>query len=883
MSKKEIKREVNKAFDKKVFEKIQYYLSDEFSKLLILETANAVYWAKENFKSKYPIDVAKYNGVKIEDTITVEANSSYGSSEFEVFMFEPNNKYFYRIRYYVGCRVTGSYWGNRLGVRFSHIIKVYPDKCFQVTEKITDFELFEDSINNSKLYTRRESKRWMGNVTVYSDLDTKIVKNPASTSGWRKEVSDSTFEKIKEFFRNGGVNERCLGEFDKHVVSINNFLNKANILSNGTALDTREKLLTDTFIPMYNKVKEWMKAKLGIPCKEYDEWLARHKDQKDCRIQYNKMIRPCLVRDGDWIMCIESLSTWSKVVFYNAKLKKKYMANVHSEEINNYGVFNIDYFNVFPSSSSYYNHHNTYFINHYDYHLNYNINFLTDDFETTDSMKMYDIDGNEISYKECFKDTPIISVVECAKPYVHAKLLNYCLEELKKENISKANEVIKRINVNDHTIENIVNQNMIPIEYFLILCLKKDYQLAAEQLAKSGYNGILYQMVTDQNTFKGKDEEPRRYWSAFVLFDKTQTNLKGYFNMSVNQLKAIDKWIDSNSGNNISIVSFPEMLFGKDKVRSIDEQTFGDILKYFHRCNVSKETVQGIAETLESIGYKHLLNNPKEALTIFNKVGDLQTWKDYLNMVHQLQELIKTGVLEMDMKKYKVIPDKSTRYIHLREMRRQYCWGNQNPMISTAEQYDNLTQRYNHIKPAYDENGKICGAIIEASVSEHVRFLHDELSCLIPVYRNKEKDKLFKVAAERVKKYEWENNDIAIIAPKQAADVVNDAHTLSHCAASFVDPIINGTENIMFIRKKHMKDIPWYTMAIDNNGNIEQIHSYQNSHLTIADQQDCLQRSGIPSYMEQIDLVPMLKKWAKEKGINVASVKERYGALCARC
>ena len=79
-----------------------------------------------------------------------------------------------------------------------------------------------------------------------------------------------------------------------------------------------------------------------------------------------------------------------------------------------------------------------------------------------------------------------------------------------------------------------------------------------------------------------------------------------------------------------------------------------------------------------------------------------------------------------------------------------------------------------------------------------------------------------------------------------------------------------------------MKDIPWYTMAIDNNGNIEQIHSYQNSHLTIADQQDCLQKSGIPSYMEQIDLVPMLKKWAKEKGINVASVKERYGALCAR-
>ena len=232
MAKVKVKREVNKAFDKKVFEKIRYYLSDEFSKFLVLETANAVYWAKENFKSKCQTDVAKHNGVRIEDMIIVEANSNYGCSEFEVFMFEPNNKYFYRIRYYVGCRVSDSYYGGvRLGVRFSHVIKVYPDKCFQVTENIADFELFENSINNSKLYTRKESKRWMGNTTVYSDLDTKIIKNPASTSSWRKEVSDDTFEKFKKFFRSNDVAERYLNEFDKHVVSINNFLNKANVLA----------------------------------------------------------------------------------------------------------------------------------------------------------------------------------------------------------------------------------------------------------------------------------------------------------------------------------------------------------------------------------------------------------------------------------------------------------------------------------------------------------------------------------------------------------------------------------------------------------------------------------------------------------------------------
>ena len=78
-----------------------------------------------------------------------------------------------------------------------------------------------------------------------------------------------------------------------------------------------------------------------------------------------------------------------------------------------------------------------------------------------------------------------------------------------------------------------------------------------------------------------------------------------------------------------------------------------------------------------------------------------------------------------------------------------------------------------------------------------------------------------------------------------------------------------------------MKNVPWYTMAIDNYGNIEQIHNFRNGNLSIEDQKDAYITSGISSYEEAIDIMKSLKKWAKEVGININSLRMRYGALCA--
>ena len=95
---------------------------------------------------------------------------------------------------------------------------------------------------------------------------------------------------------------------------------------------------------------------------------------------------------------------------------------------------------------------------------------------------------------------------------------------LKKYIESNKSIIDKTLNIKkeDHTVENITKMNCVPAEFIMTLCLKKEYQLAAEQLAKNGYLGILSKMIQDQNVFQEKQENS---WKSIILFDKNKTNI----------------------------------------------------------------------------------------------------------------------------------------------------------------------------------------------------------------------------------------------------------------------------------------------------------------------------------------------------------------------
>ena len=107
---------------------------------------------------------------------------------------------------------------------------------------------------------------------------------------------------------------------------------------------------------------------------------------------------------------------------------------------------------------------------------------------------------------------------------------------------------------------------------------------------------------------------------------------------------------------------------------------------------------------------------------------------------------------------------------------------------------------------------------------------------------------------------------------------------MSHCVATYIDPIINGTENIMLLRRMDMPNHPFFTVEVCNDGSIRQVHCYRNLCLTAEDQQCAYEYSKYEVYNKTFDIVGFLLKWAKAmKGkIKVSSIHEQYGALCAQ-
>jgi hypothetical protein len=82
-------------------------------------------------------------------------------------------------------------------------------------------------------------------------------------------------------------------------------------------------------------------------------------------------------------------------------------------------------------------------------------------------------------------------------------------------------------------------------------------------------------------------------------------------------------------------------------------------------------------------------------------------------------------------------------------------------------------------------------------------------------------------------------------------DLATEGNMLHHCVKSYVDRVANKTTNIMFIRKRDEKDIPFFTVEVGNSGTIEQVHGFANRN---ADTEP-----GMTNFV---------KKWAKAKKLK---------------
>lgn len=147
------------------------------------------------------------------------------------------------------------------------------------------------------------------------------------------------------------------------------------------------------------------------------------------------------------------------------------------------------------------------------------------------------------------------------------------------------------------------------------------------------------------------------------------------------------------------------------------------------------------------------------------------------------------------------------------------------------------------------------------SSAKNIKRIHD---LVIPIYNRarqiankrsmEEKTKMYlETHYPNAQKFEYENDKYSIIACKDLSELGREGSELHHCVGSYVDSVRAGNEYILFLRKKTEPDVPFFTVDVLPNKNVRQIHGKHNCN--------------VPP-----ELMPFVKKWAKEKGLDITSI-----------
>lgn len=454
---------------------------------------------------------------------------------------------------------------------------------------------------------------------------------------------------------------------------------------------------------------------------------------------------------------------------------------------------------------------------------------------------------------------------------------------------------------------------------------------AMEQLLKSKLFNLYFAYLEDQETNREDsfyDLSKKRATSysekyACLSFNGKAKNLKAMTGLSMNSLRIIDSLapLKESSGRGgrwsrpMPRLAGAEKVFGQS-LSSLDAKTFERIIA------ISSRELSGssIWSELGDIFTQALGDNPsaKQIMDLleayyeapskpyYSPMSGLQNYRDYLRSRESLKRvqanLIAAGAPEIvtkdifTEKRYPIKPWKAKRFLpFVTDMRdRRYIYsarrisneGEFTRMIT--DQYRSANDRGDvSLHYAKNDEGKVImtGALINMTPAENVKFLHDDASYWASFYQDKAKDKLFVEAVKRVQPLEWSDpkSGLQIIAPTTVSDLKQEGKTLCHCVGSYVDAIIDGTDNIMFLRRTDMPNDPFFTVELVRDGEIRQVHCYQNGDLTEDGIRRAYTNSGYEVYNKMFDIPGFLRKWATAmKGkVDASTIKPRYGAYGA--
>lgn len=396
--------------------------------------------------------------------------------------------------------------------------------------------------------------------------------------------------------------------------------------------------------------------------------------------------------------------------------------------------------------------------------------------------------------------------------------------------------------------------------------------------------------------------------NSFMVINKKGKNLKEIFGMTMNQLRYLnsiiknyytekDKDMDYWIMPSLNRIRIEEVLGCKFNL--LDETTYKEIIEESissstsndYRCrDIQWSEFMQKSSVEEDSAYSLIKNySPREKWKFINTWKRGEILNDYLKLRAELRELHEQlpDKIEFTEKMYPILPQKAKVFARFTEGKTN--WNGHE--ISFEEQWDSINRSYTNAELVKDENGNYFGVILTMNSQEHAQYLHDEVSKWLSFYHDKNNEILFEKAVERVEDLEYTGKELSIVAPKEMRDLQKEGGILNHCVGGFVNSIIKGTTNILFIRRNNHINMPYYTMEILNDGSIRQVHCFNNGSLTEVDQENAYKTmkesesraEDAVVYDKTFNIIKFLGEWAnvKKGKIKIDSVKTKYKALCA--
>jgi hypothetical protein len=139
---------------------------------------------------------------------------------------------------------------------------------------------------------------------------------------------------------------------------------------------------------------------------------------------------------------------------------------------------------------------------------------------------------------------------------------------------------------------------------------------------------------------------------------------------------------------------------------------------------------------------------------------------------------------------------------------------------------------------------------------DDIKRMHDDAAMAYNVQKDKIENKKFCSHIPKWKEWEWNSDDenFVVVCPLLPKDLATEGIELHHCVKSYIQRVAEGTTNIMFIRKRDEKNVPFFTVEITNDGSIQQVHGFANRNAST-----------------EPGLTEFVKKWAKERKLKLTN------------